>query len=217
VPLQTDHLKINKYYGLDDPSFKLVFPEISRMLQDPGNTIKRRRNPQAIPTDDTATPLELLQCLRAMLLTDPRIDLDRIQKQKEKRVGNTCEWLLRREEFSTWSAESDPRLLRLVGSPGIGKTMISIFLVSELRSKVERSPKTTFAYFFCDNKDKDRNTPTAILRSVIRQLLLQRHALFKHTQLDFKEQGPSLFDSFYALWRILENMLRDHHAGEVSF
>lgn len=177
--------------------------------------LKRRRNPQEIPTDHMATSGELQQCLRDMLLTDPRDDLDRIQRQKEKRVEHTCEWLLKREEFSTWGAKSDSQLLRLVGSPGIGKTIMAIFLVNELRRKAERTPNTTFAYFFCDNKDKDRNTPTAVLRSVIRQLLLQRHALFEHFQSDFKEQKSGLFENFYALWRILESMLRDHRAGEV--
>jgi len=150
-----------------------------------------------------------------MHLTDPRDDLDRIQRQKERRVGHTCEWLLKREEFTTWVAKSEPQLLRLVGPPGIGKTMMSIFLVNELQAKVERTPNTTFAYFFCDYKDKVRNTPTAILRSVIRQLLLQRHTLFEHIQSDFNEQKSGLFLNFSALWRNLKNMLRDDRAGEV--
>jgi hypothetical protein len=91
--------------------------------------------------------------------------------------------------------------------------MMSIFLVNELERKVD--PNTIFAYFFCGYKDKDRNTPTAILRSVIRQLLQQRCALFEHIQSDFKEQKSGLFLNFHALWRILESMLRDHRAGEI--
>jgi hypothetical protein len=150
-----------------------------------------------------------------MLLTDPRDDLARIQRQKETRVGHTGEWLLKREEFSTWDAKNESQLLWLVGPPGIGKTMMSIFLVNELQRKAERTPNTIFAYFFCDYKDKDRNTPTAILRSVIRQLLLQRHTLFEHIQSDFKEKKSGLFLNFDALWRILKNMLRDDRAGEV--
>jgi hypothetical protein len=102
--------------------------------------LKRRRDPQDIPTDHMATSGELRQCLSEMLLTDPRDDLDRIQRQKERRVGHTCEWLLKREEFSTWGAKSDSQLLRLVGSPGIGKTIMSIFLVNELWRKVDRTP-----------------------------------------------------------------------------
>ena len=148
-----------------------------------------------------------------MRLTDPRDDLDRIQRQKERRVEHTCEWLLEREEFSTWGAKSEPQLLRLIGPPGIGKTMMSIFLVNELKRKVD--PNTTFAYFFCDYRDKDRNTPTAILRSVILQLLRQRHPLFEHIQSDFKEQKSGLFLNFHALWRNLKSMLRDHRAGEA--
>ena len=150
-----------------------------------------------------------------MRLTDPRDDLDRIQRQKERRVEHTFKWLLKREEFSTWGARSESHLLRLVGSPGIGKTMMSIFLVNELERKVKRTPNTTFAYFFCDYKDKDRNTPTAILRSVIWQLLRQRYTLFEHIQSYYKEQKSGLFLNFHALWRILKSMLRDYRAGEI--
>jgi hypothetical protein len=142
--------------------------------------------------------------------TDPRDDLDRIQRQKEQRVGHTCEWLLKREEFSTWSAKGEPQLLWLVGLPGIGKTMMSISLVHELWRKVERTPYTTSAYFFYDYKNMVRNTPTAILRSVIRHLLPQRHTLFKHIQSEFKEQRSGLFLNFDALWRILEIMPMHH-------
>jgi Cdc6-like AAA superfamily ATPase len=150
-----------------------------------------------------------------MRLTDPRDDLDRIQRQKGRRVGHTCEWLLKREEYSAWNDKSESQLLRLVGSPGIGKTMMSIFLVNELKRKVESTSNTIFAYFFCDYKDKDRNTPTAILRSVIQQLLLQRSTLFEHIQSEFERQGSDLFLNFHALWRILESILRDRCAGEI--
>jgi ankyrin repeat protein len=91
--------------------------------------------------------------------------------------------------------------------------MLSLFLVDQLKDKVERTPNAVFAYFFFDNKDMDRNTPIAMLRSVIRQLLLQKQELFHHIQAEFKEKGGRLFENFDALWRVLETMLRD--AGDV--
>ncbi|KAH8679338.1 hypothetical protein BGZ61DRAFT_508198 [Ilyonectria robusta] len=33
IPLHADHFKINKFYGRNDPSFKLVYPEIERMVR----------------------------------------------------------------------------------------------------------------------------------------------------------------------------------------
>ena len=69
-------------------------------------------------------------------------------------------------------------LLRLIGSPGIGKTMISTFLVKELQEKAQRAIGKAFAYFFFDDKDNRRNEPKAMLRSLIWQLLLQKNELF---------------------------------------
>lgn len=194
--LNTDHFKINKFYGDTDPSFKLVYPQIARMFTTSDEILRRRRDPRDIPTDHNTTSGELRRCLWGMLVTDPKDDLARIQRQKESRVGHTCEWLLRREEFSFWAATSDAQLLRLVGSAGIGKTMMSLFLVDQLKEKVKRTPNALFAYFFFDNKDEDRNTPLVMLRSVIRQLLLQKQELFPHIQAEFNEKNEGSLQEF---------------------
>ncbi|OAP55707.1 hypothetical protein AYL99_09859 [Fonsecaea erecta] len=220
MSLHTDHLKINKFYGPEDPSFQLVYPQILRMAEGAETALERRRNPRAILANDRGTSGKLQECLRAMEVVKPVDILSEIQTQKEKRVGHTCEWILKREEFSAWGADKDPRLLRLVGSPGIGKTMMSTFLVETLQRKVEKTPDTIFAYFFCDDKDQARKTPAALLRSLVWQLLVQRNELFKHIQTDFEDHKSSsvfekLFENFTALWRIFQAMLRDSRAGEV--
>ena len=119
------------------------------------------------------------------------------------------------EEYTAWLVGDNPQLLRLVGAPGIGKTMISSFLVEELEKRAQKTPAMTFAYYFCDNKDEKRNTATAIIRGLLLQLLRQRHILFKFIQRDYDQMKSQLFDSFDALWRILHSMLKDPNAGEV--
>ncbi|KAK7398580.1 hypothetical protein QQX98_012036, partial [Neonectria punicea] len=220
IPLHADHFKINKFYGPDDPSFNFVYPEIERMALSAEDTLNRRRDPKAIPMDQSATSGILRTCLQEMRVTNPRDILSDVQTQKGKRVGHTCEWILKQEEFSVWGANDNSQLLRLIGSPGIGKTMMSTFLVEVLKGKVEKSPDKAFAYFFCDDKKQERRTPTAMLRSFIWQLLLQRNELFEHMQSDFEKHKDSrlfeyLFGNFSALWRIFQDMLRDERAGEV--
>jgi len=41
-PLPTDHLKINKYSGEDDPSYKSVYPIIIEMAKDADEKVKYR-------------------------------------------------------------------------------------------------------------------------------------------------------------------------------
>ena len=190
------------------------------MAQNAGEMLKQRRNPKAIPMDQSATSGELRKCLQEMRVTNPRDILSDVQNKKEEKVEHTCEWILKLEEFSSWGANDNSQLLRLIGSPGIGKTMMSTFLVEVLKEKAGKSPSKAFAYFFCDDKDQGRKTPTAILRSLIWQLLLQRNELFDHIKSDFEQHKDSrvfenLFENFSALWRIFEDMLRDERAGEV--
>ncbi len=218
IALDTDHFKINKFFGPDDPSFKLIYPEIVRMAQNAKAKVNRRWDPKLIPTDQSSTSGDLRRFLQEMRVTDPRDILGDIQIQKGERVGNTCEWILRRQEFLTWAAhtvDDKPQLLRLVGSPGIGKTMLSTFLVKVLKKKIEKTSGKALAYFFCDDKHQDRRTSTAIIRSLIWQLLLQRNELFEHARLDFEAQGNTLFENFSALWRIFQCMLQDERDGEV--
>ncbi|KAL2047963.1 hypothetical protein ABVK25_011134 [Lepraria finkii] len=111
--------------------------------------------------------------------------------------------------------EDSPQLLWLSGAPGIGKTMISSFLVEELAQLAERSSQVTLAYYFCDDKDERRRTATAILRGLLLQLLRQRPILFKHLQTDFDISRDRLFTDFHALWRIFDSIVRDPEAGKV--
>lgn len=190
------------------------------MARNAEQTLRRRLHPRYIPMDESAASGDLRKCLQEMRVANPRDIISDIKMQKGKRVGNTCEWILKRKELLAWGACGDPELLRLVGSPGIGKTMMSTFLVEALREKVEKSLDSAFAYFFCDDKNQDRKTPTAILRSLVWQLLLQKKELFRHIQPDFDKHQDSrrfddLFDKFSALWRIFQDMLLDMEAGEV--
>jgi len=186
------------------------------MAQNAEELLKRRRNPLPIPAGPNAKSSNKLQeCLREMGVRNPRDILHDVLTQKGERVRHTCEWILNQTKFSIWVAKEDAQLLRLIGPPGIGKTMMSTFLVEQLRQKVEKAPGQVLAYFFCDDKNKDRSEPTAILRSLIWQLLLQRDGLFPHIQSDFNLQGSSLCNDFSALWRIFEAMVTDEHAGIV--
>ena len=215
VGLPTDHLKINKYSGPEDPSFQYVYPIIGKMAQNAVEIVEQRLSPKVIVQDNSSVPQDSLECIQSMFLTNPPDDLAEIKRSKGNRVEGTCEWLLVQKEYTTWLVGDSPQLLRLVGGPGIGKTMISTFLVDELEKRARRSPSMTFAYYFCDNKDEKRNTATAIVRGLLLQLLRQHPNLFKYIQPDFDLMKGRLFDNFGTLWRILLEVLRGFKAGEI--
>ena len=156
-----------------------------------------------------------MECLQFLYLSNPQDDLAAVRSAKGGRVPGTCEWVLTRHQYTTWLVEDGPQLLWLSGGPGIGKTMISSFLVEELGQSAGRSPQTMFVYYFCDAKDEKRRNATAILRGLLLQLLRQRPIFFKHIQSRFDMSRDSLFTDFHALWRVFVSIVQDTEAGEV--
>jgi hypothetical protein len=140
-------------------------------------------------------------------MTDPSDDLGKTQRLKGKRVQGTCEWILKRDEFILWEGGDDLKLLWLIGAPGIGKTVMSCFLVEALQKKPQKMPSTILTYYFCDNKDELRSTATAILRGILLQLLNQRPALFELIREDYRLKKADIVNSLDALWRPLLRML----------
>ncbi|KAK5988294.1 Vegetative incompatibility HET-E-1-like protein [Cladobotryum mycophilum] len=190
MALDTDHFKINKFYGKDDPSFKMIYPEIECMARNATDMLNRRRLPNVIPTDERNTSGKLQQCLQQMRVSNPRDVLMHIQNQKGERLENSCEWILKREEFTKWGASSGPRLLRLIGPPALERRHYLRFLWRSFTARL-----------------KDH-------------LLLQNSNLFRHIESDFKRHSGSrlfedLFDNSFALLRIFQDMIQDDEAGEV--
>lgn len=183
--------------------------------------LRRRQSPKAILTDPKALCQgKLRQCIEWMEVRDPRDILSDIQVQKGERVKDTCDWILKRSEFSGWKTNNDSQMFRIIGSPGMGKTILSTFLVEHLTKTVQESTDKRLAYFFFDDKIQDQRTAVAMLRSLIWQLLLQEKELFKHIEPDFDRQANGLFsgnifEDMAALWRMLINMLQDERAGET--
>ena len=164
---------------------------------------------------DTGIPEKYMKCMQALFLTDPQDNLVEIRSVKGDRVDGTCEWVLTHDQYTSWLFKDESRLLWLSGAPGIGKTMISNFLLEELTLIAQRSPRMTLAYYFCDDKYQKRRTATAILRGLLLQILRQRPVLFKHIQPSFDMSRDSLFENFYALWRSFVAIVNDPDVGEV--
>jgi Cdc6-like AAA superfamily ATPase len=154
--------------------------------------------------------------LRALFLTDPRDDRDKLILFKGSRVEGTCEWIKTNKLYDSW-LHSKSQLLWLSGGPGKGKTMLSIFLAEELEQQMKGLKDALFIQYFCDSKDEKRNTAVTIIRGLLFQLLLLRPELFDYILPAFKVQKETLFgdSSFEALWRILESMIRDPALGTI--
>jgi ankyrin repeat protein len=147
-------------------------------------------------------------------LTDAAEDLASTIRLKGKRVPGTCEWVLK-SQYETWTVGADLNFLWLIGAPGIGKTVISCFVVEKLQQKVLETPSTVLVHYFCDNKHEYRRAAIPILRGILVQLLQQRPVLFELIKDDYKRKKSSIVRNLDSLWAPLVRMLKSCGDDEV--
>lgn len=171
--------------------------------------------------DTQGQPADLSRkCLQDLFITDPAIDRAKLITSKGDIVSGTCDWITKKEEFVNWIT-SDSGLLWISGGPGLGKTMLSIYLTEYLSSyfrPLEDGKSHFSTYFFCDAKDNRRNTSVAIVRGLLFQLLQQKGELFKHILPTYEVQNEQIFQqsSFETIWNIFLRMTNDIKNSQVS-
>ncbi|KAH0562829.1 hypothetical protein GP486_002544 [Trichoglossum hirsutum] len=165
---------------------------------------------------DSSQAKEKKKCLHALFVTDPTDDRAKYISFRGRPVARTCTWLTENQTYKTWvDPQTQSALIWISGGPGTGKTMLSIFLTEELEKM--RSAKAILLYYFCENRDAKRNSAVNVLRGLIFSLIRQRPNLIKCLLPDFEVQEQALFgpNSIEALWRIIENMIKDPETGPV--
>ena len=87
-----------------------------------------------------------------------------------RRTPSTGEWLLVEKKFKSWVDGGGPSCLFCSGIPGAGKTVLTSLVIDHLESRIA-AIKPIVAYIFFDYKYQERQTVTAILRSLLRQVI----------------------------------------------
>ncbi|KAI0450324.1 ankyrin repeat protein [Xylaria acuta] len=175
-----------------------------------------------IPTAPRPEPLAsvtdsvVVTVLDALLLTRPEVDRRSLIALKGRRVDGTCEWLIRHPSYQEWLQGADPTLLWISGGPGKGKTMLAIYITEELQPVID-SRQGVLLYYFCSNRDKNRNTALTIMRGVLHQWLsFHPHlAQYVRSYFDGAETTKYTISSFICLWRLFLILLRRTGSRQV--
>ncbi|KAF5987960.1 ankyrin protein [Fusarium bulbicola] len=98
---------------------------------------------------------------------------DLFSDSNDKRVEETCEWILRRDEFLEWQKPcSSSELLWIKGPAGFGKTVLCAKIVQEL----ERTAQGPVAYFFLSSRYDGRDDPFSAIRAWL-TMMIQRNSV----------------------------------------
>ncbi|RBA10433.1 hypothetical protein FPRO05_05022 [Fusarium proliferatum] len=93
---------------------------------------------------------------------------DVFSDSNDKRVEETCEWILRRDEFLEWQKPSSlSKLLWIKGPAGFGKTVLCSRIVQEL----ERTAQEPVAYFFLSSRYDGRDDPFLAIRAWLAMMI----------------------------------------------
>ncbi|KAF5552234.1 ankyrin repeat domain-containing protein [Fusarium napiforme] len=123
---------------------------------------------------------ELLQKIEEEMAADKMRDLhlwlgapplnDVFSDSNDKRVEETCEWILHRDEFLEWQKpSSSSKLLWIKGPAGFGKTFLCARIVQEL----ERTAQGHVAYFFLSSRYDGRDDTFSVIRAWL-TVMIQR-------------------------------------------
>ncbi|PSR80200.1 ankyrin repeat protein [Coniella lustricola] len=175
-----------------------------------------------IPTVSNTIPLatnsyaEAAPILDALLLTRPEVDRKSLIALKGRRVDGTCEWLIQHPHYQEWLTDANHPLLWVSGGPGKGKTMLAIYVTEVLQPLVDAADNILL-YYFCSNRDKNRNTALTIMRGILHQWIDLHPHLAKDVKNSFEgmETTKYTISSFASLWRVFLTLLEQSTSPQV--
>lgn len=150
---------------------------------------------------------------KALFITDPSVDRQSLIDKKGHRVAGTCEWVERNETYKAW-LRGEPSLLWIFGGPGKGKTMLSIYLTQQFEKRHSRKA----IYFFCSSEHPTRSTATAILRTLLWQMIVIRPEVTKliSPYFDPPERIQAMLSTPGSLWQIFAKVIQSHELGKMQ-
>ena len=95
--------------------------------------------------------------------------------------------------------------------------MMSVFLTEELERHTARIENANLVFLFCSAQDEKRNTAIAVLRGLVRQIIVKRQQLVKHALPYFEtpERTQQTLGSLETLWLIFSKLIADAGLGKM--
>ncbi|KAK6517616.1 hypothetical protein TWF281_004265 [Arthrobotrys megalospora] len=153
---------------------------------------------------------DVLKSLQAFssVSRDPETEKIGVERRKDRLIDGSYEWVKEDEVFKNWLT-AGPQILRLIGGPGKGKTMIMIGITNEFelgakssreedngrRSILRLPPSTYLSYFLCQGANEHLNSATSVLKGILLYLLRKNYKLATHLQKQYDLIGPAEFST----------------------
>jgi WD40 repeat protein len=137
---------------------------------------------------------------RLGIYEDPADDLEIV---RDRILPGSCRWILHRKAFQTWTDLRDrrSRVLWLTGLPGIGKSVLSGFIIELL----QKNPSVRYCqYHFFKSEHQTKRSVGHMLRSIALQLATVSES-FRERLLELYDEGGTSFgkQKLNAIWEAI--------------
>lgn len=179
-----------------------------------------RNHTQQTQTKDQASRDE--ECQRALYVTNPDVDKERIEKTKGGLLRDSYCWIFDHPEFQNFRRFSSPQnqILWIKGDPGKGKTMLLCGIIDELQKTCNDTAEGVISYFFCQATETRLSNAVSVLRGLMFLLVRKRPSLMRHMRQEYEITGEALFqdgNAWISLVRIFTNIVQDSALGDAIF
>ncbi|KAJ6263555.1 ATP-dependent RNA helicase DRS1 [Drechslerella dactyloides] len=163
------------------------------------------------------------QCLQMLYSSDSGAEKRRLEAAEERRIEESYTWILRSRPFEDWLVNDRYQILRIIGGPGKGKTMLMTGIVDYLSTQLGISPEPiAMSYFFCQAADDRLNNASAIVKGLLHNLLAQtaNSSLIHYLQEKFEKRGARMFEgssACFILQEIFVDILQDRNYQKIYF
>src|ERR1700761_2633882 len=133
----------------------------------------------------------------------PATALDDLQNHSSDYMPGSCDWFLGTEEFSRLISSPKSRVLRILGRPGEGKTMLASFIINYVLEHTSNK----ILYFFCKAGDAEKRLPIHVIRTFLSQLLRHFDNAYSSVETSYHNSGRQTADSFNEVCAAFNNVL----------
>ncbi|PKX91768.1 NACHT and WD domain protein [Aspergillus novofumigatus IBT 16806] len=156
IPLNADHRSICKFEAPSDPNYILIRNALASTINSATESALKSKE-RLLRSN--------IKDLKEYLAVSDKLEDDLILVQ-DARLPGTCEWIQSKKSYLEWhDNDNAARVLWLFGKPGSGKSVLSGYLVSQLRMKHEAC-----SFFFFKHGEKSKSRLSAGLRSLAFQM-----------------------------------------------
>ncbi|CZT41634.1 uncharacterized protein RSE6_01393 [Rhynchosporium secalis] len=154
------------------------------------------------------------------ILAQHKSDAPEQNSALETRVEGIYQWILSNQLSSDWDVQQNSSLLLISGDSSNSKPILSACLLEYL-SDGESSPSlrgdnTSPCHSFSDEMIETRRDGTAVLQSLIHQLVCRRQQVIKYLEAAYDLQGPNFYQNFNEMWKIFIAIASNKRNGPIN-